>query len=110
MPDVSEVQGVDQHTLANQNLVDPLTKREIEILKILMKKYSNPEIAEKLFISPETVKRHLYNVYQKFGVENRKQAIAKALELTKNNRVAASKMLGIHRTGLYQKMKKHGLC
>lgn len=38
-----------------------------------------------------------------------KQAIARALKLTGENRVAASKMLGIHRTGLYQKMKKHGL-
>ncbi len=41
--------------------------------------------------------------------EAEKQAIAGALELTGNNRAAAAKMLGIHRTGLYQKMKKHGI-
>jgi LuxR family maltose regulon positive regulatory protein len=81
VPDVSEDQSVDQFSLANHDLVDPLTKREIEILMILTKRYSNPEIAEKLFISPETVKRHLYNIYQKFGVENRQQAIDKAKSL-----------------------------
>jgi LuxR family maltose regulon positive regulatory protein len=81
VPDVSEDQSVDQFSLANHDLVDPLTKREIEILMILTKRYSNHEIAEKLFISPETVKRHLYNIYQKFGVENRQQAIDKAKSL-----------------------------
>jgi LuxR family maltose regulon positive regulatory protein len=75
---LSEDQKVDRLSLPNQALADPLTKREIEILMILSKRFSNPEIAEKLFISPETVKRHLYNIYQKFGVENRKQAVAKA--------------------------------
>lgn len=38
-----------------------------------------------------------------------KKAIIRALEMTANNRAAAAKMLGIHRTGLYQKMKKHGM-
>jgi len=41
--------------------------------------------------------------------EAEKQAITGALKLTGNNRAAAAKMLGIHRTGLYQKMKKHGI-
>ena len=39
-----------------------------------------------------------------------KQDLARALELKGNNRAAAAKMLGIHRTGLYQKMKKYGMC
>lgn len=78
VPEVSDNDNVDRISLSNQTMVDPLTKREIEILMILSKRFTNPEIAEKLFISPETVKRHLYNIYQKFGVENRQQAIAKA--------------------------------
>ncbi|MBU2648827.1 sigma 54-interacting transcriptional regulator [bacterium] len=41
--------------------------------------------------------------------ETEKQAVARALELTGDNRAAAAKMLGIHRTGLYQKMKKYGM-
>ena len=73
----------DEHRsfLSNQALVEPLTNREIEILLILPKGLTNHEIAEKLFISPETVKRHLYNIYQKFDVKNRQQAIAKAKSL-----------------------------
>jgi LuxR family maltose regulon positive regulatory protein len=79
--DVPDDQNVHRSYLSNQVLVDPLTKREIEILLVLSKNLSNPEIAKELFISPETVKRHLYNIYQKIGVENRKQAIAKAKSL-----------------------------
>ena len=41
--------------------------------------------------------------------ETERQAILAVLEHTDNNRVAAAKLLGIHRTGLYQKMKKHGI-
>ena len=79
--DVSDDQKVRRSSLSNQALIDPLTKREIEILLILVKRFSNPEIAEKLYISPETVKKHLYNIYQKLGVKNRQQAIAKAKAL-----------------------------
>ena len=80
-PDGSDDQSVHRSFLSNQALVEPLTNREIEILLILSKGLSNQEIAERLFISPETVKRHLYNIYQKFDVKNRQQAIAKAKSL-----------------------------
>ncbi len=80
-PDLSDDQNMHKFSLSNQALVDPLTNREIEVLLVLSKRFSNPEIAEELFISPGTVKKHLYNIYQKFGVENRKQAIAKATSL-----------------------------
>ena len=76
-----DIQDIAITSLPNQALADPLTKREIEILLILSTRLSNPEIAEKLFISPETVKRHLYNIYQKFGVKNRKQVIVRARSL-----------------------------
>jgi len=79
--DVSDDQSVHRSFLSNQALIEPLTNREIEILLILAKRLSNQEIAERLFISPETVKRHLYNIYQKFDVKNRKQAIVKAKSL-----------------------------
>ena len=77
----TETVKTDQSVLINQALVDPLTKREIEILSLLLTRLSNHEIAEKLFISTETVKRHLYNIYQKFGVANRNQAITRAKSL-----------------------------
>ena len=80
-PEVSDDQSAPRAFLSNQALVEPLTNREIEILLILPKRLSNQEIAERLFISPETVKRHLYNIYQKFDVKNRQQAIVRAKSL-----------------------------
>ncbi|MGI6106007.1 MAG: LuxR C-terminal-related transcriptional regulator [Raoultibacter sp.] len=54
-----------------------LTGREREILELLAEGYSAKEIAQSLFISIQTVKKHLANCYQKLGVHNRVQAISK---------------------------------
>ena len=51
-----------------------LTKRESEILGTIAEGASNEEVAEKLSISPHTVKSHLYNIFKKVGVSNRLQA------------------------------------
>jgi DNA-binding NarL/FixJ family response regulator len=48
----------------------PLTTREIEILKLIAEEYSNPEIAEKLFISIRTVDTHRRNLLEKLMVKN----------------------------------------
>lgn len=48
----------------------PLTKREIEVLRLIAEEYSNPEIAEKLFISIRTVDTHRRNLLEKLGVKN----------------------------------------
>jgi len=55
--------------------VDPLTNREIEVLKNLAQGMSNNEIAGVLEISPETVKRHLSNIFSKLEAKNRHQAV-----------------------------------
>ncbi len=60
------------------SLIDPLTTRELDILVLLSERLRNKEIADRLFISPDTVKKHLYNIYQKIGVTKRRQAVAKA--------------------------------
>ncbi|GAB4343881.1 MAG: LuxR C-terminal-related transcriptional regulator [Candidatus Abyssubacteria bacterium] len=62
-------------------LVEPLTQQEIKILTLLAQRLRNKEIAEKLFISPQTVKRHTINIYQKLGVNSREEAVAKARTL-----------------------------
>jgi LuxR family transcriptional regulator, positive regulator of biofilm formation len=51
-----------------------LTSREIEILTMISTGTKNEEIAERLFISPNTVKTHIYNIFKKINVPNRLQA------------------------------------
>jgi LuxR family transcriptional regulator, maltose regulon positive regulatory protein len=60
---------------------EPLTAREIEVLKLIEAGYSNQEIAGKLFISFTTVKRHISNIYTKLDAKSRTQAVAIAKEL-----------------------------
>ena len=61
--------------------VEPLTRRELEILKLLDQDLSNQEIAQILVISLLTVKRHASNIYAKLGVSGRMKAVAKAKTL-----------------------------
>ncbi len=63
------------------DLPDPITPRELEILHLICKGYSNPEIADKLVVTINTVKKHTSNIYGKLGVSSRTQAIARAHEL-----------------------------
>ena len=58
-----------------------ISPREYDILKLLSKKLKNKEIAEQLFISPSTVKRHTINIYHKLNVNSREEAAQKAKEL-----------------------------
>jgi LuxR family transcriptional regulator, maltose regulon positive regulatory protein len=65
----------------SQNLVEPLTARELEVLKLIEAGCSNQEIAEKLVISFTTVKRHISNIYTKLDAKSRTQAVAIGKEL-----------------------------
>ena len=61
-----------------QPLVEPLSPRELEILMLLRDPMSAKEIARKLCISYQTVKRHTSNIYGKLGVGKRWDAVTKA--------------------------------
>ena len=62
-------------------LVELLSEREIEVLRLLISGISNREIAAELFVSLDTVKSHLKHIYGKLGVRGRAQAVARAKEL-----------------------------
>jgi LuxR family maltose regulon positive regulatory protein len=59
----------------------PLTERELDVLRYLPTRLSTTEIASQLGISPNTVKTHLKNIYQKLGARSRNEAIVKADQL-----------------------------
>jgi LuxR family maltose regulon positive regulatory protein len=61
--------------------LDPLTPRELEILRLICQGYSNPEIASELVVTLNTIKKHTSNIYSKLGVSSRTQAIARAHDL-----------------------------
>lgn len=62
-------------------LYEPLSERELEVLRLVAKGYSNRQIAEALFVTLGTVKKHLNNTFSKLQVKNRTQAVARAREL-----------------------------
>jgi ATP/maltotriose-dependent transcriptional regulator MalT len=62
-------------------LVEPLTDRELEVLRLLAAGASNEEIAGQLVIAVSTVKRHVSNIFGKVSVSNRTQAVARAREI-----------------------------
>ena len=65
----------------NQNLIEPLSDREIEILQLIAAGLTNQEIGDRIFISLATVKWHTSNIYSKLSVRNRNQAVFKGREL-----------------------------
>jgi DNA-binding NarL/FixJ family response regulator len=65
----------------SESLAEPLSEREIEVLRLLTLGLSNQEIAERLFISAGTAKTHIHNLCGKLGVHNRTEAALRAREL-----------------------------
>jgi LuxR family maltose regulon positive regulatory protein len=75
--------GPAQSATSNQlsEMVEPLSERELQVLRLIADGLSNAEIAEKLVIAQGTVKRHINNIYGKLGVQSRTQAVARSREL-----------------------------
>ena len=79
--DISGFEAAPTLSASHQPMVERLTSRELEVLELLAQRRQNREIAEKLFISTETVKSHLKNIYGKLKVSNRREAFTKAKNL-----------------------------
>ena len=74
------VQALVQPTAPAATIGADLTRREMEVLALLVKGMGNPEIAERLVISRATVKVHVSSILSKLGVANRAEAISLAIE------------------------------
>lgn len=77
----SEDNIISRSSRAYSNIMEPLTRREIEVVELVAAGLPNREIANKLTISLYTVKNHLKNIYQKLDVNNRARAIVQAQEM-----------------------------
>jgi LuxR family transcriptional regulator, maltose regulon positive regulatory protein len=67
--------------LAGHMPVEPLSERELEVLRLLRSELSGPEIAERLVVSLNTLRTHTKNIYHKLGVNSRRAAVRRAGEL-----------------------------
>ena len=70
-----------QRTISPQPLIEPLSERELEVLRLLRTELSGPEIARELMVSLSTMRTHTQNIYAKLGVNNRRAAVRRAEEL-----------------------------
>jgi ATP/maltotriose-dependent transcriptional regulator MalT len=82
-PRKKEATSPNEFTLRRAQAVmqDPLTQRESEVLVLLAKRLKYREIAQSLFISMPTTKKHISHIYAKLGAKNREEAIEKAKSL-----------------------------
>ena len=64
-----------------QTLVEPLSARELEVLRLIAQGLSNNDIGERLFLALDTVKGHNRKIFEKLGVQRRTEAVAQARHL-----------------------------
>ena len=68
-------------TEPGRSLLEPLSKRELEVLRLLGTDLDGPDIARELVVSLSTVRTHTKNIYAKLGVNSRRAAVRRAAEL-----------------------------
>ena len=74
-------QPISTQQTSTDNLVEPLSRREMQVLRLLAAGLSNPEIAQELYIATSTVRSHVKNIYSKMNVHKRWDAVERAKEL-----------------------------
>jgi LuxR family maltose regulon positive regulatory protein len=80
-PAISQSATMSHLPSAISQMVEPLSERELEVLRLIAEGLSNQEVAQRLFLSVPTVKWHTTHIYGKLGVTNRTQAVAQARAL-----------------------------
>lgn len=62
-------------------LIEPLSERELQVLRLLATSLTTPEIADQLFVAVSTVRTHVKNIYGKLDVHRRREAVFRARKL-----------------------------
>jgi LuxR family maltose regulon positive regulatory protein len=72
-----------QSNVANPrpDMIEPLTDRELEVLRLIAEGHSNTEISQRLYLALSTVKGHNLRIFNKLQVQNRTEAVVRAREL-----------------------------
>jgi LuxR family maltose regulon positive regulatory protein len=71
----------EQKAAPHPGLLEPLSERELDVLRLLRSDMGGPEIARELMISLNTMRTHTKNIYEKLGVNTRRAAVHRAEEL-----------------------------
>jgi LuxR family transcriptional regulator, maltose regulon positive regulatory protein len=77
----AESRAADRPVAATQGLVEPLSQRELDVLRLLAGDLDGPAIAAELFVSLNTVRTHTKNIYAKLGVNSRRAAVRRGADL-----------------------------
>jgi LuxR family maltose regulon positive regulatory protein len=72
---------LEKQAVSSQPLIEPLSEHELEVLRLLKTELSGPEIARERSVSLSTVRTHTQHIYAKLGVNNRRAAVRRAVEL-----------------------------
>jgi LuxR family maltose regulon positive regulatory protein len=72
---------VDTQTPTRQPLIEPLSERELDVLRLLASDLDGPDIARELYVSLNTLRTHTKNIFSKLGVNSRREAVRRAAEL-----------------------------
>ena len=78
----------------HQPLLEPLSERELEVLRLLESELDGPGIARELVVSLNTVRTHTKNIYAKLGVNSRRAAVRQAAELGLLSRTSSRRPTG----------------
>ena len=78
---LAAVNKTEDSTSASQGLIEPLSERELDVLRLLGTDLDGPDIARELTVSLSTVRTHTNRIYAKLGVNNRRAAVRQAQQL-----------------------------
>jgi LuxR family maltose regulon positive regulatory protein len=78
---VFEPASTNKQLIAALSLIEPLSDRELEVLRLLNSELSGPEIAKELMVSENTMRTHTKNIYSKLNIHSRRAAVRRAEEI-----------------------------